>query len=212
MNLYFLSLLKKDEERRKNLTCVYYIKQSDKCLEGYTPKLYYDLTQYCDYELGRRLGYRLKQRFPFLQVGDLIEKEENLLKKWNGSQVVLVDFPLPHLHPFFFSLVDEGDWEHNDLPRSVIHQLSISRLERRMKFMDENMGHFLVQNLKVGKTRYECIIMPYGLFYDEDMVDSDFYYLENKVKSKSIVMYRTTLRMKIYDYKSRYKKRLFIFY
>jgi hypothetical protein len=210
MNLYFLSLLEVDIKRRKNLACVYYIKQRDKCLEGYTPKLYYDLTQYYDDDLGRRLGFRLKERFPFLEVGDLIWKDGNLLRKWNGSQVVLPDFPLPFLHPFFFSQVDEGDWEHNDLPPSAIDQLSKSRLERRMNFMGENMGHFLVRSLKVGKMRYECILVTFRL--NQVQVECDFHYLESKIKSKSFVMHRTCFEMKIDDYKDRYKKRLFIFY
>jgi hypothetical protein len=71
MNLYFLSLLQPDRERRKNIACVYVINEQDNVALW---KYFWKLDNQGKHQ--EEASLYLISRFPFLQKGDLISAND----------------------------------------------------------------------------------------------------------------------------------------
>jgi hypothetical protein len=109
MNTFFLSLLKEDMERRKNVTCTYHIETNTSRQNKY-----------------------LKSRFPFLEVGDIIVICGNdSLLFWDGKIVVNRN-PIVN-HPFFFFYYEYFGWEMDQLSSDIVDRIPRSKSIRNFK-------------------------------------------------------------------------------
>jgi hypothetical protein len=193
MNLYFLSLLQPDRERRKNIACVYIINVA-------LWKYFWKLGNQGKHQ--EEASLYLITRFPFLQKGDLISGDVCSMAFWSLDQ--LTDFEPEMIHPFFYFYYD-SDWEQQVFSKDIINFISTNKPQKRKKLQGQRIDHILMRGFKMGKTKYELIIVS-----EEDATTS----LEEKIVVDHDFVIRTNwdLGNEINDYMSRYKKRLFLYY
>jgi hypothetical protein len=193
MNLYFLSLLKEDRERRKNITCQYYLGSGFK-FGGWIPKENIDETN----------SY-LTTRFPFLKKGDLIIDGQNTVWDWDGNTIIHADVTPENDHPYFY---DNLNWERENSTFFV--NFPKTTFEKRIS---QNVPLLYTSRFKIGKVRYELI-----LFLDNRLFRShqeQFSLLESMIKRNfKLFIFKTNpdFGYVTEDYMSRYKKRLFLRY
>jgi hypothetical protein len=186
MNTFFLSLLQVDLERRKNVTCYYQLQENESMESEY-----------------------LKSRFPFLKKGDLIEVDK-YISTWNGNFVSENEpFKEMKAHPFFLCYEDP-DCQLEHLSLEIVDRISSSKTQRGKKLCDLIIAHLLIRNFKIGKTRYDLICTLDG--GELDLSNKQFHSLEKSIRNDSSFVFKVTwdYRKQIDDYKSRYKKRLFL--
>jgi hypothetical protein len=186
MNLYFLSLLKVDRERRKNVACFYKL----------------DLDE--DNKIKKASSYLLS-RYPFLQNGDMI-LDGNNIRFWDGKKMKNHEKRIRH--PFFFSY-SNPNFELRALFCDS-ERLSKCDYERKEKIFGLNIFHLLIRNFKIGKTRYDLLVLSKEIV---SFFDDEFFYLESRLRHPfSYRWFLTTLNDKKEsdEYVGKYKKRLFI--
>ena len=188
MNIFFLSLLEPNLNRRKNVANVYWVENYD--------------------------DFDLKTRFPFLEVGDLIRKKNHPIFMWNGNRIcgchILFIF---QFHPFFlgYEVDQDNNWEVI-LPFKVKNVIKFSLLERRNELGTQKYNHIFIPKIKIRKVKYDLIItlgcigrMNKGLFdtLDELIRETDQFSCFTKWDQEENL---------VEDYMARTKKRLFLVY
>jgi hypothetical protein len=161
MNLYFVSLLVKDKERRKEISNIY--QTGFNSFDSYWKK---------SQEEKDKINIRLKTRFPFLGVGDQIQMRNKTIFVWTGTESpsrtgcwngreFIPQWRLFNLnvHPFFFD-------NTNRVFRFILDLVSKSSLEE----ITNNIGQqgFMIPRLKIGKRKYVVYLFAW------DDLDFDF--------------------------------------
>jgi hypothetical protein len=125
MNLYFLSLLRKDIKRKKNIANKYFVGSEYK------------------YQEERQTNFYLKTRFPFLEKGDEVGIFD-FIPIWDGNSLFSCFIP-ENSHPLFY--VYSKNRNKVSLSRLDIERLSscLEEVENKLK----------ASRFKIGKTKYD---------------------------------------------------------
>jgi hypothetical protein len=178
MNLYFISLLKIEVERKKNIACSYFILNRTK--KGTSSKY-------------------LKTRFPFLKEGDQVKITNNKTRTpyFFFNNKLVIDVPKKFVsHPYFFLYVNQVQ---KIAPISKKDRTMISEQYKKKGFKVFGVNEYLVPLVKIGKMRYN--ILFYKINFEELIP-----FLIEKNMNGAWILCDPISHPETYD--SRFKKRL----
>jgi hypothetical protein len=143
MNTYFLRLLIEDKERKKNIAVQYVIEKKD---------IYNKITG----NLKTSIEKEIKQRFPFIQIGDVVSSRSNTTHVWKEDGTREYFYEGRGYHPlayFYFPLFTHY------IPFYIVTRFKESEL------IDGKM----IKNFKIGKSKYQIHFLSCN---GEEVVDN----------------------------------------
>jgi hypothetical protein len=155
MNLYFISLLRKEVERKKNRENYYVTRQENMSVEY------------------------IRKRYPYISLGDTLSFSKFIHEQpylfYHGDR--LEDWSPTGLHPFFYTR------ENNSIQDGYSHLSSLTLNRISNSIFERKEDHFLISNFKIGKTKYEVAICDYEQNIDtleQKVRDMDSFYFVTK--------------------------------